>query len=158
MSYRSGGGHWDGPRAPLGFTVTNSDHWVFSGTGLKTGDIFGRDGALIGYECDGAAYETDEQGRPRPTGQDGTPKDFEILGVAQLPTDWNFAAREPMVSPRAATLGLYTAAGDSLHRRHHRLGSPARHRSPGRGHHPQRLHPSHLTKGSSCLDSHSRSA
>ncbi|MGW7082245.1 N,N-dimethylformamidase beta subunit family domain-containing protein [Streptomyces sp. NPDC054871] len=106
VSYRNGGGHWDGPRASLGFIVTDADHWMFSGTGLKTGDIFGGDAALIGYECDGAAYEIDEYGRPRPTGHDGTPKDFDILGLAQLPADWNFAAREPMESPRAATLGL----------------------------------------------------
>ncbi|MFG2174075.1 N,N-dimethylformamidase beta subunit family domain-containing protein [Streptomyces niveus] len=106
VSYRNGGGHWDGPRASLGFTVADADHWVFSDTGLKTGDTFGRDGALIGYECDGAAYQIDRDGRPRPTGQDGTPKDFEILGLAQLPADWHFAAREPTDSPRAATLGL----------------------------------------------------
>ncbi|MFF3242309.1 N,N-dimethylformamidase beta subunit family domain-containing protein [Streptomyces sp. NPDC002870] len=110
-SYRNGGGHWDGPRAPLGFTITDADHWVFEGTGLKTGDVLGSDGALIGYECDGAAYETDEQGRPRPTGKDGTPEGFEILGTAQLPSDWNFAAREATSSPRVATLGLLRATG-----------------------------------------------
>lgn len=111
VSYRNGGGHWDGPRAPLGFTVTDADHWVFSGTGLKTGDTFGQDSALVGYECDGAAYEIDGRRRPRPTGQDGTPKSFQILGIAPLPSDWNFAAREPVPSPRAATLGLYRATG-----------------------------------------------
>lgn len=111
VSYRNGGGHWDGTRALLGFTVTDAGHWVFSGTGLRTGDSLGHGGALIGYECDGAAYEPDAAGRPRPTGQDGTPKDFEILGIAELPSDWNFAAREPMPSPRAATLGLFTSAG-----------------------------------------------
>lgn len=111
VSYRGGGGHWNGPRTPLGFTVTDGDHWVFSGTGLKTGDIVGREGALIGYECDGAAYERDENGRPYPTGKDGTLLTFEILGIAQLPPDWNFAAREPMTSPRAATFGLYSASG-----------------------------------------------
>lgn len=111
VSYRNGGGHWDGPRTPLGFTVTDADHWLFSGTGLRTGDVVGRDGALVGYECDGAAYELDASGRPLPTGRDGTPKDFEILGIAPLPGDWNFAAREAIDSPRAATLGLYTANG-----------------------------------------------
>ncbi|MGW0537656.1 N,N-dimethylformamidase beta subunit family domain-containing protein [Streptomyces sp. NPDC003032] len=111
VSYRNGGGHWDGIRTPLGFTITDADHWVFAGTGLKTGDILGSDRALIGYECDGAAYEIDELGRPRPEGQDGTPKNFEILGIAPLPAEWNFAAREQTLSPRAATLGLYTAAG-----------------------------------------------
>ncbi|GIH71906.1 N,N-dimethylformamidase beta subunit family domain-containing protein [Sphaerimonospora thailandensis] len=111
VSYRNGGGHWDGPRTPLGFTVTNADHWVYSGTGLRNGDVVGRDNALIGYECDGAAYEIDGQGRPRPTGQDGTPEGFEILGIAPLPSGWNLAAREPLASPHAATLGLYTATG-----------------------------------------------
>ncbi|MFJ8091893.1 N,N-dimethylformamidase beta subunit family domain-containing protein [Streptomyces griseofuscus] len=111
VSYRNGGGHWEGRRAPLGFTVTDGHHWIFSGTGLKTGDVFGREAALVGYECDGAAYELDAVGRPRPTGQDGTPENFEILGIAPLPPDWSFPAREPATSPRAATLGLYTAAG-----------------------------------------------
>ncbi|MFD3787190.1 N,N-dimethylformamidase beta subunit family domain-containing protein [Streptomyces cyaneofuscatus] len=111
VSYRNGGGHWDGPRSPRGFIVTDAGHWVFSGSGLRTGDSLGHGGALIGYECDGAAYEYDDAGRPRPTGQDGTPKDFEILGLAEVPPDWNFAAREPMPSPRAATLGVFTAGG-----------------------------------------------
>nr|WP_243274556.1 N,N-dimethylformamidase beta subunit family domain-containing protein [Streptomyces albus] len=111
VSYRNGGGHWEGPRPPLGFTVTDGNHWIFSGTGLKTGDVLGHRAALIGYECDGAAYELDTDGRPRPTGEDGTPKNFEILGIAPLPSDWNFAARESATSPRAATLGLYTTSG-----------------------------------------------
>ncbi|MEU0761127.1 N,N-dimethylformamidase beta subunit family domain-containing protein [Streptomyces microflavus] len=84
---------------------------MFSGSGLRTGDSLGHGGALVGYECDGAAYEYDDAGRPRPTGQDGTPKNFEILGLAELPPDWNFAAREPMPSPQAATLGVFTAGG-----------------------------------------------
>lgn len=111
VSYRNGGGHWDRRRTPMGFTVTDADHWVFSGTGLKTGDALGLGEALIGYECDGAAYELDAIGRPRPTGQDGTPRDFEILGIAELSPDWNFAAREPTPSPQAATLGIVTATG-----------------------------------------------
>lgn len=112
VSYRGGGGHWDGSREPLGFTVTDPGHWIFDGTGLKHGDVFGHDDALVGYECDGAAYNTDAQGRPHPTGEDGTPRNFTILGIAQLPDGtWNAAAREPTASPRAATLGLYSSGG-----------------------------------------------
>ncbi|MEU3397577.1 N,N-dimethylformamidase beta subunit family domain-containing protein [Streptomyces filamentosus] len=111
VSYRNGGGHWEGTRASQGFVVTDAGHWAFAGTELRTGDSLGQGGALIGYECDGAAFEYDATGRPRPTGQDGTPKDFEILGIAELPSDWNFAAREPMPGPRAATLGVFTAGG-----------------------------------------------
>jgi hypothetical protein len=112
VSYRNGGGHWDGSRTPLGYTVTDADHWTFAGTGLRTGETFGQDQALIGYECDGAAYAIDRYGRPRPTGEDGTPRNFEILGIAPLPSDWNVAAREQGISsPRAATLGLYESTG-----------------------------------------------
>ncbi|QEU95903.1 N,N-dimethylformamidase beta subunit family domain-containing protein [Streptomyces kanamyceticus] len=112
VSYRGGGGHWDGHREPLGFTVMDPSHWIFDGTGLKRGDVFGIDDALVGYECDGAAYTTDARGRPHPTGEDGTPRNFSILGIAQLPDDtWNVAAREPTASPRAATLGLYSSRG-----------------------------------------------
>ncbi|WP_411574220.1 N,N-dimethylformamidase beta subunit family domain-containing protein [Streptomyces fradiae] len=111
VSYRNGGGHWDGTRTRQGFIVTDADHWVYSGTGLQAGDSLGRDGALIGYECDGAAFTYDHSGRPRPTGEDGTPENFEILGIAELPPDWNFPAREPRATPRAATLGVFTAGG-----------------------------------------------
>ncbi len=53
VSYRFGGGWWRGPRPPLGYQVRAASHWVFAGTGLRDGDVFGADERLVGYECDG---------------------------------------------------------------------------------------------------------
>ncbi|MYV98735.1 hypothetical protein GT354_10650 [Streptomyces sp. SID3343] len=115
VSYRNGGGHWAGLRAPLGFTVQHADHPVLAGTGLREGDLLGAEHALVGYECDGAALRRDARGTAVPTGEDGTPADFTILGVAELPEDpstgWHVALREHDAGTRAATLGLYTRGG-----------------------------------------------
>jgi hypothetical protein len=40
-------------REPIGFTVRQASHWVFTGTGLKDGETFGADDRLVGYEVDG---------------------------------------------------------------------------------------------------------
>ena len=111
VSYRNGGGSWTGEREALGYTVQNAEHWVYEGTGLRNGDVFGVDEHLVGYECDGALFTRDVRGFPVPTGADGTPTDFVILGVGEL-TDkrWEFEARENQ-GPRAATMGLYTRGG-----------------------------------------------
>lgn len=115
VSYRNGGGHWEGLREPLGFTLQHTDHPVFAGTGLSDGDVLGEEHALVGYECDGAAHRRDLLGRAVATGTDGTPADFTILGVADLPTapdsGWNTAVRENTDPGRAATFGLYTRGG-----------------------------------------------
>jgi hypothetical protein len=41
-----------------GFTVSlqGAGHWVFAGTGLKPGDVFGYESRSIGYEMDGRSY------------------------------------------------------------------------------------------------------
>lgn len=53
VSYRFGGGFWRGERPPLGYTVRDPSHWIFAGTGLCEGDVFGAAQRLVGYECDG---------------------------------------------------------------------------------------------------------
>nr|WP_245240610.1 N,N-dimethylformamidase beta subunit family domain-containing protein [Streptomyces spiramenti] len=113
VSYRNGGGHWEGLRAPTGYTVQHCDHELFEGTGLRDGDLLGAAHALVGYECDGAAHRRDRRGRAVATGADGTPDDFTILGLADLPaaSGWHFAAREDPDPGRAATFGLYTRGG-----------------------------------------------
>ncbi|WP_344564465.1 N,N-dimethylformamidase beta subunit family domain-containing protein [Streptomyces axinellae] len=115
VSYRNGGGHWSGPRRPLGFRIQHADHWVFEGMSLREGDVLGEHDALIGYECDGAAYVLDDAGHAQASGSDGTPPGFRILGFAPLPREeaegWQFAAREPTASPQAATLGLHRMGG-----------------------------------------------
>jgi hypothetical protein len=73
--HRSHGQHMDGSGA---YTVRRADHWVFEETGLKNGDSFGGEHTIVGYETDGCLYE-EREGRPYPTGADGTPRDLEIL-------------------------------------------------------------------------------
>ena len=134
VSFRNGGmwaaeGVWPGDRPRTGFTVQHADHWVYEGTGLRDGrdggpaDALGAGLPLIGYECDGAAFYYDEHGLARPTGADGTPENFLILGIMVLDPvheniydlrigHWNCATREPDITgPRAATMGIYTRNG-----------------------------------------------
>lgn len=63
LSYGYGGGKWgvwrrlrgwvERGRDPIGFTVQQAHHWVFTGTGLKDGQTFGAEDYLAGYEVDG---------------------------------------------------------------------------------------------------------
>ena len=111
VSYRNGGGSWIGAREAVGYTVQNADHWVYEGTGLSNGDVFGDGEHLVGYECDGALLTRDKHGFPLPTSADGTPSDFVILGVGELnDKTWEFEARENP-GPHAAMMGLYTRGG-----------------------------------------------
>jgi hypothetical protein len=63
-----------------GYTVHRAGHWIFEGTGLGYGDVLGAESTVVGYECDGCAF-TYRDGLPYPTGEDGTPASFEILGT-----------------------------------------------------------------------------
>lgn len=111
VSYRNAGGWWTGDREAVGYTVQNADHWVYEGTGLRNGDAFGVDDHLVGYECDGALFTRDNHGFPVPTGADGAPSDFVILGIGELvDRGWQFEARENQ-GPHAATMGLYAREG-----------------------------------------------
>lgn len=113
VSYRNGGGSWIGEREAVGYTVENADHWVYEGTGLGNGDVFGADEHLVGYECDGALFTRDNHGFPLPTSADGTPSDFTILGIGRLADKgWETEARENQNQGlHAATMGLYTRGG-----------------------------------------------
>lgn len=87
VSFRNGGERdRDDFPVPVGFRVQHAGHWVYAGTGLRDGDVFGGGPGeyLVGYECDGAEFDRAEldAGRPvTPTGRDGTPPGFTILGV-----------------------------------------------------------------------------
>jgi hypothetical protein len=111
VSYRNGGERdRDDHPLPVGYRVQHADHWVYAGTGLRDDDVFGdRPGEyLVGYECDGAQFDRARlaRGLPvRPTGDDGTPPDFTILGVGDT------AAGGWGLGNGAATLGLHTAGG-----------------------------------------------
>lgn len=80
-----------------GFKVYRSDHWVYEGTGLHDGDVFGSaDQGIMATEVDGN-YHRLVNGLPEVTGEDGTPLNFTILGLpAKLGN---------------ATLGVYTRNG-----------------------------------------------
>ena len=84
VSFMRGGYHRIGRnvgRGAGGYTVQRPEHWVFEGTGVTYGDLIGADAVTVGYECDGCHLEV-RDGLPFPTGLDGTPSDFEILGLA----------------------------------------------------------------------------
>jgi hypothetical protein len=110
VSFRNGGerDRNDYP-VPVGYRVQHAGHWVYAGTGVRDGDVFGADPSecLAGYECDGAEFDRADldAGRPvTPTGNDGTPKDFTILGIGDCrASGWGFGNS-------AATMGLYTRA------------------------------------------------
>ena len=112
VSHRNGGGQWWGKREAVGYKVQHADHWIFEGTGLRDGDIFGADHALVGYECDGAsiADQPDERGFAVPRHDDSTPKTFVILGTGRLGPEW---AQDPEDFPggRAATMGIHANNG-----------------------------------------------
>ena len=111
VSFRNGGERdRDDHPLPVGYRVQHAGHWVYAGTGVRDGDVFGdgRDEYLVGYECDGAHFDRADldAGRPvTPTGEDGTPHSFTMLGVGDVrPSGWGFGNA-------AATMGLYTGSG-----------------------------------------------
>jgi len=84
VSFARGGYHRIGKRVSNGaggYTIHRADHWLFERTGIDYGDLLGADAVLVGYECDGCAF-TYRDGLPYPTGEDGTPEGFTILGTA----------------------------------------------------------------------------
>lgn len=122
VSYRHGGGWWDGPRKAHGYIVQDADHWVFSGTGLRRGESFGADTSppLVGYECDGAPLD----GFDKTTGfavlsdeaqRCGTPPGFCVLAASLLGDDWQERPPREMHGAgqgiHAAVMGIYSRNG-----------------------------------------------
>jgi N,N-dimethylformamidase beta subunit-like, C-terminal/Putative Ig domain/Secretion system C-terminal sorting domain len=87
------------------YAVYNAQSWVFKGTGLKDGDEFGGDAAIVGYETDGTRFDWNN-GIPIPTSnsqlKDGTPSSFKVLGIS--PTISNDSINFPNTH---ATMGYY---------------------------------------------------
>jgi hypothetical protein len=111
VSFRNGGERdRDEHPLPVGYRVQHADHWVYEGSGLGDGDVFGGgpDEYLVGYECDGAHFDRAllDRGRPvEPTGDDGTPSTFAILGIGDVrKSGWG-------MGNQAATMGVYTRNG-----------------------------------------------
>lgn len=118
VSYRHGGGWWDGPRRTGGYVVTTPEHWAFAGTGLQRGNIFGRDTwpPLVGYECDGAPLAEVDVARGIAVPASGAQSGFCVLAVGllddkgwqELPPRGSFPARGGI---HAATMGVFSPGG-----------------------------------------------
>lgn len=63
-----------------GYVVTRANNWIFQGTGVKNGDVIGKNYTIVGYETDGADYRLNRNGIPVVTGKFGTPLNTQILG------------------------------------------------------------------------------
>ena len=107
VSYQHAGGWWDGPRDALGYTVQHADHWLYNGTGIAEGVVFGADERLVGYECDGALH-SEFFGTKIANQSDGTPYNFLILGFAPLGPGWEDRFDG---ANAAATMGIHTRNG-----------------------------------------------
>jgi hypothetical protein len=113
VSYRHGGGWWDGPRASDGYLVQQPEHWIFAGTGFTRGAALGRHSwpPLAGYECDGVPLDVFDAGGGALLSawadEDGTPGSYTLLAAARLGPGWQeLPARER----HAAGEGIHTAA------------------------------------------------
>lgn len=97
VSYRNGGGWWSGPRDAVGYTVVDAGHWVYDGTGLRDGEVFGAEQRLVGYECDAAELDLSDPDRVRPVPMPGEPP-VHLLGVARLGPGWQDRPRQERAS------------------------------------------------------------
>ncbi len=107
LSYRTGADwsiHTPKPNSP--FVVNNAAHWVYAGAGVTNGTNFG--GPYVGYETDALAYVVDPVVGPLPTGTDGSPHNFTILGIADA-SNWN--ALNPGAQSGMAVMGTYQNNG-----------------------------------------------
>lgn len=112
VSFRHGGYVNDGPCLPAaegygGYTTCRAWHWVYEGTGLAEGEVFGEDATIVGYEVDGAEIET-VGGLPVPDLEDGTPASFTVLATS--PACEGSTSNDPDET-RHATMGCYSAGG-----------------------------------------------
>ncbi|MGI9458176.1 MAG: N,N-dimethylformamidase beta subunit family domain-containing protein [Aeoliella sp.] len=114
--FHNSGGHFMGDG---GYTVHQPDHWVFEGTGLTEGEKFGEQYSVVGYEVDGCEFVV-KDGKPVPTGRDGTPKDFKILATA--PARWG-----------EKDVGWYKEWYDRWKQREHDHGCMGIYTNPGGG-------------------------
>ena len=111
VSYRNAGGDWNSAgRVSVGYSVQHSDHWLFDGTGLDDGSVFGLDQQLVGYECDGTNFDRQSALPHTPAGNDGTPPEFVILAVGDVSLFGNNGNGEALGN-KAATMGTYTRGG-----------------------------------------------
>jgi hypothetical protein len=96
------------PRGMGGYLVYRPKHWVFEGTGLRYGDLFGADHVIVGYETDGCPFNIVD-GLPYPKSGYGVPDGFEILGLAPAAL-WSHELAPPGVYPPGKPSDLETVA------------------------------------------------
>ena len=113
VSYRHGGGWWDGPRSAGGFAIQDAGHWIFAGTGLQNGEYVGAGTTppLVGYECDGAPLAAFDAQSGLATLAPaaplcGTPPEFHLLAAAPLDARWQ---ERPQREAHAAAGGIHAA-------------------------------------------------
>jgi hypothetical protein len=90
-------GGWNGSTPHGDYTVRFPGHWVFSGVGPAS-----LPAGIVGYECDAADY-VDDEGYPRVTGEDGSPRTTTILATSDV-RHWNG-------KPGRATMTLHSENG-----------------------------------------------
>ena len=113
VSFTRGGYHRIGRNVTSGlggYTVHRAGHWIFEGTGLGYGDVLGAAATVVGYECDGCVF-TYRDGLPYPTGEDGTPSTFEILGYLPDAALHAGDGAPPAQARRAQRVGVHRLAG-----------------------------------------------
>ncbi len=113
VSFVNGAGWWDsnaGPRPAVGYRVRFPQHWVFDTTGLNAGDEFGADSLIVGYETDAAVF-VERSGVPMVTGGDGTPRNFIVLGTADLSAWQPGGYSGPDGHSGMATMGIFRNRG-----------------------------------------------
>jgi hypothetical protein len=109
--YRGSHGQFVGE--PAEYTVHRPEHWVFAGTDLRRGAVFGGKDTIVGYETDGWEIEW-RDGLPFPTHRDGTPETFTVLATCPVrwhPDDCEWYERWEKGRTGAACLGVYTKGG-----------------------------------------------
>ncbi len=71
------------PRGVGGYLVSRPDHWLFRGTGLRYGDVVGRNEGAVGYETVGCPLTLDDYHQPHPSEDArhrGVPESTTIVG------------------------------------------------------------------------------
>ncbi|MCP4710555.1 MAG: hypothetical protein GY869_18180, partial [Planctomycetes bacterium] len=91
-----------------GYWVQQADHWVFEGTGLANGALFGRTDnyatSVLGKENDGTFFNCASDGQTilGPLANSGTPANFTILGLSPVSLDGDHGF---------SVMGMYTHPG-----------------------------------------------
>jgi len=102
VSFRNGGyvnsgGWYPDTLGYGGYWAYHTNHWVYAGTEIADGEVFGQEQTIVGHETDGTLFDWAD-GLPAPVGGDGTPLGFTILGISPASRGYG-------------TMGIYTQGG-----------------------------------------------